>query len=221
MQWTLFAGVPAEELRQVLAIARRRRFTRGEVVFHQHDPADSLHLVESGRFAVRTMTRLGGESLLSIRGPGDVFGELALVLGAPRAATVAALEPSETLAVYRADFDELRRARPEVDRTLAVLFAGALVRMDELLGEAYYVPAEHRVLRRLLEAAEAYGGPAPDTEVALTQEQLAALAGASRATVNAVLARERRRGTIDLRRGHVTLRDPEALARRAARSEAR
>jgi CRP-like cAMP-binding protein len=211
MQWTVFADVPAEDLGPVLAIARRRTFKRGEVVFHQHDPGDSLHLVVSGRFAIRTTTQLGEESLLSIRGPGDVFGELALVSGDSRTATVVALEPSETQAVHRTDFDELRRKRPEVDRMLVVLLARALARMDELLGESYYVTAERRVVRRLLDAAAMFG----DTEVPLTQEQLAALAGASRATVNAVLARERRRGTVDLGRGRITLRDPEALGRRA------
>jgi CRP/FNR family cyclic AMP-dependent transcriptional regulator len=215
MQWALLAEVPPEDLRQVLAIARRRTFRRGEVVFHQHDPADSLHLVVAGRFAIRTATQLGEESLLSIRGPGDVFGELALVSGEARTATVVALESAETLGVYRSDFEHLRRTQPAVDRMLVLLLARALARMDELLAESYYVTAERRIVRRLLEAAEAYGGQVPETEIVLTQEQLAALAGASRATVNAVLARERRRGTIDLRRGRITLRDPQALARRA------
>jgi len=215
MEWTVFADVPAEDLRPLLAIARRRTFKRGEVVFHQNDPADSLHLVVAGRFAVRTTTRLGEESLLSIRGPRDVFGELALVSTESRTATVSALEPSETLAVHRSDFEELRRRRPEVDRMLVQLLAHALARMDALLGESYYVTAERRVVRRLLEVAEAYGGRTAGTEIPLTQDQIAALAGASRSTVSAVLARERRRGTIDLRRGHVTLRDPDALARRA------
>jgi CRP/FNR family transcriptional regulator, cyclic AMP receptor protein len=215
MEWTVFADVPAEDLRPVLAIARRRTFRRGEVVFHQHDPADSLHLVVSGRFAIRTSTQLGEESLLSIRGPDDVFGELALVSGEARTATVVALEPSETLAVHRTDFDGLRRRRPEVDRMLVLLLARSLARMDELLAESYYVTAERRVVRRLLDAAETYGGRVPDTEIPLTQEQLASLAGASRQTVSAVLSRERRRGTIDLGRGRVILRDPTALARRA------
>jgi hypothetical protein len=91
-EWTVFADVPAEDLRPMLATARRRTFRRGEVVFHQNDPADSLHLVVAGRFAVRTTTRLGEESLLSIRGPHDVFGELAVVSTESRTATVIALE---------------------------------------------------------------------------------------------------------------------------------
>jgi len=215
MQWELLAGVPAEDARRVLAIGRRRTFGRGEIVFHQLDPADSLHLVAGGRFAVRRTTPLGEDALLAIRGPGAYFGELALVSGGARSATVQALEPSETLAVYRTDFDELRRRFPQVDKVLVLMLAQELRRMDELLSEAFYVSAERRVLRRLLEVSEAYGGAVPGVAVPLTQEQLAALAGTSRATVNAVLSAERQRGTLSLGRGRTTLDDPAALARQA------
>lgn len=215
MEWTLLADVPAADRDRLLEIARRRSFKHGEVVFHQDDPGDSLHLVSAGRFAISARTELGEESLLAIRFAGEIFGELALVAGGRRTATVEALEPSETLAVYRDDFEALRNSHPGIDRLLVVLLAHQLARMDVLLSEAYHVSAERRVLRRLLEAAGAYGGAVTGTEVALTQEQLASLAGASRPTVNAVLARERRRGTIGLRRGRVAIADPAALARSA------
>ncbi len=215
MQWKLLAEVPEEDVRTLLSIARRRSFRRGEVVFHQLDPADSLHLISRGRVAIRRTTQLGEDALLAIRGPGDLFGELALVTDGSRSATVLAIEELETLAVFRTDFDELRRKHPRVDRVLVVLLAQEVRRMDELLSEAYYVSADRRVLRRLLEVSEAYGGATPGTEVPLTQEQLAALAGTSRATVNAVLSAERRRNTIELARGRTILRDPSKLARRA------
>jgi CRP-like cAMP-binding protein len=199
----------------VLAIGRRRTFARGEVVFHELDPADSLHLVAAGRFSVRRTTSLGEDSLLVIRGPGDFFGELALVVGGRRSATVQALEAAETLAVYSADFDRLRAGYPGVDQVLVQILAQEVRRMDELLVEAYYVSAERRVLRRLLEVAAAYGPVEAGVAVPLTQEQLAALAGTSRATVNAVLSVERQRGTVSLGRGRTTINDPGALARRA------
>jgi CRP-like cAMP-binding protein len=215
VEWELLAGVPAEDARRVLAIGRRRTFARGEVVFHELDPADSLHLVAAGRFSVRRTTPLGEDSLLVIRGPGDFFGELALVVGGRRSATVQALEAAETLAVYSADFDRLRAGYPGVDQVLVQILAQEVRRMDELLLEAYYVSAERRVLRRLLEVAAAYGSVEAGVAVPLTQEQLAALAGTSRATVNAVLSVERQRGTVSLGRGRTTINDPGALARRA------
>jgi CRP/FNR family transcriptional regulator, cyclic AMP receptor protein len=212
MRWELLADVPDDEIRRVLSIARRRTFSRGEVVFHEHDPADSLHLVAKGRFAVRITTPLGESALLAIRGPGESFGELALVSGpeAVRSATVEALEAGETHAVYRREFDALRHEHPLVGDVLVAVLAEAVRRTNELLLDAYYAPAETRVLRRLRDLAAAF----PDGEVRLTQEDLASLAGTSRATVNRVLRDAERRGAVELRRGRTVVRDPDALGRR-------
>jgi CRP-like cAMP-binding protein len=92
VEWRLLQGVPEEEVRLLLSKARRRNFRRGEVVFHRDDPADSLHLIVKGRFAIRVMTPLGEQATIAVRGPGDSFGEMALVgQAARRSATVEAL----------------------------------------------------------------------------------------------------------------------------------
>jgi CRP/FNR family cyclic AMP-dependent transcriptional regulator len=214
MRWRLVAGVPEEDVRQLLSIARRRTFRRGEVVFHRDDPADSLHLVQKGRFAVRIMTPLGETATIAVRGPGDTFGEMALVgESARRAATVAALEDSETFAVNPTEFQWLRKELPQVDLIQIAFLAAEVRRLDELLLEALYVPVERRVLRRLVELTATYAQG--DGEIPLTQEQLAELAGTSRATVNKVLRDEQRRGTVELRRGKTLVRRPDELARRA------
>lgn len=201
-------------MRRLISVGRRRTFSRGEVVFHREDPADSLHLVQKGRFAVRIMTPLGETATIGIRGPGDSFGEMALVdESAHRAATVAALEDGETLAVYQAEFHRLRKEHPQVDRVLMAFLAGEVRRQNELLLEALYIPVERRVLRRLVELAETYARA--DGEIPLTQEQLAELAGTSRATVNKVLREEQERGTVELQRGKTLVLQPDELARRA------
>jgi CRP-like cAMP-binding protein len=207
--------MPAEELRPVIAIARRRSFERGEVVFHDGDPADCVHLIAKGRFAVRITTPLGDTAMLTVRGPGEAFGELALV-GAEsvRSASVAALEPAATHAVYRTDFERLRREHRDVDRLLVSLLAGQVRQLSRLLVDAYYATAEQRVLRRLLDVAALYGEGSP-VVVPVTQESLAELAGTSRATVNQVLREEASRGTLALARGRTTVLDAAALARRA------
>src|SRR2546421_1928380 len=106
-------------MRQLLTIARRRTFSRNEVVVNRGDPADSLHLIVSGRFGVRISTPVGDTALIAVRGPGDAFGELALVTpDAKRSATVAALEPGETRSVYRDDFVRLQRTHPSVNAVL-------------------------------------------------------------------------------------------------------
>jgi CRP/FNR family transcriptional regulator, cyclic AMP receptor protein len=215
VEWQLLRDVPADDVRQVLQIARRRTFARGEVVFHRGDPADSLQLVVSGRFAVRITTPLGDSALIAVHGPGDAFGELALVSEyAARSATVSALEPAETRSVYRDDFVRLQREHPSVNAVLARLLAEQVRRMDERVVEAHYVDADKRVRRRLLELAEVYGGGAGVT-IPLTQEDLADMAGTSRATVNRVLREEQRRGSVELQRGKTVVLDGEALGKRA------
>src|SRR6476659_4303200 len=79
MRFRLLAGVPEAEAQRLLAVARRRAFARGEVVFHRDDPADCLHLIAKGRFAVRVITPLGDTATVAVRGVGDNFGETALV----------------------------------------------------------------------------------------------------------------------------------------------
>jgi len=212
MEWPVLAGVPEEEVQQVLSIARRRKFGRGEVVFHQEDPADTLHLIAKGRFVVRVTTPLGDTAIYAVLGPGEMFGELALLGGddTRRSATVAALEPGETRSIHKIDFERLRGRNPETANVFIAILAGQVARLSKHLVEALYVPADKRVLRRLTEMAEIFS----DGVVPLTQEDLAGLAGTSRATVNRVLREEEERGTVKLGRGRTTVLDAEALARR-------
>jgi CRP/FNR family cyclic AMP-dependent transcriptional regulator len=214
MEWPLLAGIPEEDVRRLLAVARRRTFARGEVVFHRDDPADSLHLVVRGRFGARVLTPLGDSVLVDVLGPGQSFGELALLEpDARRSATVEALDAGETRSVYRDDFVALQRDHPGVKDVLLRLLAEQLRRATERLVEAHYVDAETRVRRRLVELASTY----EDGVVPLTQEDIAAMAGTSRATVNRVLREEVNLGAVALARARTTVRDLESLESRCRR----
>ena len=216
MEWALLAGVPDDDVRELLRVARRRRFARNEVVFHRDDPGDSLHLIQKGRFSLRVATPLGDVATIAVLGPGDSFGEMALLAEEPRrSATVTALEEAETFAVHRAEFEQLRSRHPEVDRILLRFLAGELRRMNERMLEALYVSAEKRTLRRLVELADLYRSADGEIVVTLTQESIAELAGVARPTVNAVLRDEEKRGTIALERGRTRIVDLDELTRRA------
>jgi CRP/FNR family transcriptional regulator, cyclic AMP receptor protein len=216
MEWRLLADVPEEDVRELLQVARRRTFSRGEVVFHRDDPGDSLHLIVTGRFAIRVMTPLGDTATIAVRGPGESFGEMALVSeDTRRTATVEALEPAETFAVYRTDFERIRQSNPTVTQALITFLVHEVRMLNERLLEAHYIPAERRVLRRLVELTELYPDADEGRVVPLTQEELAQLAGTSRATVNQVLRREEERGTVELQRGRTLVLDRDALAKRA------
>ena len=217
MQFRLLEGVPEADRRRLLAIARRRRFARGEVVFHRDDPADSLHLVVKGRFAVLMVTPLGQTATIAVCGAGDSFGETALLAArAKRTATVRALEEAETFAVDDVAFAELREGFPGIDRILFAFLSAELRRTNELLVEALYLPVDRRLRRRLLELTRIYGSE-QDAEVTipLTQTELAELAGTSRATANQILRDEEERGAVRLERGRIVTLDRAGLARRA------
>jgi CRP-like cAMP-binding protein len=216
MEWRLLEGVPAEEVRRLLSIARRRSFRKGEVVFHRGDPADSLHLISKGRFKVQVMTPLGEPATIAIRGAGDSFGEMAIVgEGAKRSATVEALEASETFCVVESEFARLRGGYPSVDRLLIDLLASEVRTLNERLLEALYVPVDRRVVRRLAELSRLYATDGGRVVIPLTQEELAGLAGTTRPTVNQVLRALEESGVVDLGRGKTTVIDAHALEARA------
>jgi CRP-like cAMP-binding protein len=208
-------GVPTEQVRELLSVARRRTLRKGEVVFHRGDPADSLHLISKGRFKVVVMTPLGDQATIAIRGPGDSFGEMAVVAkNTKRSATIEALETAETFAVLDRDFKRLRRTNPGIDELLINFLADEVRLLNERLLEALYVPVEQRVVRRLVELAAIYASGA-GTEIPLTQDEIAGLAGASRVTVNQVLNDLQDAEAVALARSRITIRDADVLARRS------
>ncbi len=217
MTWQLLAPLDEEQRARVLQAARPRTFHKGEVVFHEGDPGESLHLVRSGRFAVRVSVPSGDTATLSVLSVGDSFGELALIKDShERTATVVALEPSGTLALGRQDFLELRRSSPGVEQLLVQMLADRVDELSRSLLEALYVGVDRRVIRRLVDLAGAYQRPGETTvTIPMTQDDIAGMAGATRPTVNQVLQRLAATGTVALGRGRIELLDLDGLRRRS------
>jgi CRP-like cAMP-binding protein len=216
--WPLLRSLSEEDRRQVLAAARRRRFTRREVLFHEGDPGDTLHLIDKGRVAIRITTPLGDAATVGVLGRGDVVGEMAILEeGGRRGATVMALEATETLSIDRSAFLELRRRYPGVDLFMFDVLMANVRRVNVQLMEALFVPVDRRVIRRLLSLADIYAqrDQVDGVEVALTQDDLASLAGTSRATVNRVLRQAEEAGAVSLSRGRIRVTDRALLAKRA------
>ena len=214
MKWALLDGVPEDDVRALLSIARRRKFARGEVVFHEGDPADTLHLIDKGRFAVRTQTALGDTAILAVLGSGEMFGELALLDVASRsraAPPCRALEAGETplraphglrAPAPRAPGDDVGAHRDPAPARCGGSRATCWRRSTS--------PPTSASCAACVEVAALYD----DGVVPLTQEDLAGLAGTSRATVNRVLREEEARGTVKLGRGRTSVLDADALDRR-------
>jgi CRP/FNR family transcriptional regulator, cyclic AMP receptor protein len=220
MDWPVLASVPAADRRRLVDQMRRRAYRRDEVIFHQGDPADTLHLIAEGHLSVR-VTLAGGEFVIvDVLGPGDAVGELALIGSPrPRAATVIALERCETLSLGRDQFESLRASYPGIDRFLVELLSARVDRLNRYLLEALYVPAERRVLGRLLELCQLY---ADDDEqgivIPVTQDMLASLAGTTRPTANQVLGRLAASQVVEVSRGQIVVSNRGELRRRAGPS---
>ena len=155
-----------EEQRRVLAAATRRRYERGDVVFHQGDPGGTFHLVDRGRIKIATLLPTGESTTLAILGPGESFGEQALLTpDAARTATATALEPAQTLMIDGDDFHALRARHPEVNEFLVQVLAGQVRRLGDELAEARYVGADQRIGRQVLRLADLYGNGAKYTHI--------------------------------------------------------
>jgi CRP/FNR family cyclic AMP-dependent transcriptional regulator len=214
VEWALLQVLSGDERRDVIASARRRRFSGREVLFHAGDPGEALHLIASGWVAVYVTTPLGSTASFAMLGPGEAVGELALISPGERSATAIALEPTETLSLRREQFEDLRRRHLGIDRLLVELLAERVRRLDRELVEAYFVSAETRVIRRLLAVARRMPERDGRRAVRLTQEDLAGLAGTSRPTVNRALRELERAGAIAQARGRVDVLDLALLADR-------
>lgn len=214
MEWPLLAGLEPSERHELLASTVVRTFGRGAVVVHHEDPADGLHLVESGRFAVRVTTEAGDSAILNVLGPGDYFGELALLEQAEvRTASVVALEPACTRSLTVRSFTALRARHPAVDQVLLSLLARRVEELSTRLVETMYDGMDRRVSRRLAELVRAYAtGPDGPVVIPLTQDSLAEVVGGTRPSVNQALQRLAARGVVELGRGRLTVLDRSALA---------
>lgn len=220
VDWALLAELSVVDREQLLARARRRTYARTEVLVREGDPSDGLHLVESGRLAVRVDTAAGDTAMLNVIGPSDWFGELSLLGSrAPvRTATVVALEPATTRSLTAAAFADLRRAHPATGELLLTLLSQRVEELSDRLVEVMYDGLDRRVHRRLLDLVRIYGDgdPVRPVTVPLTQEQLAELVGGTRQSVNEVLQKLTRRGVVELERGRIVVHQPGALARQAS-----
>jgi CRP-like cAMP-binding protein len=215
-QMELIEGLTAAQTQQVISACRRHRFARREVIFHEGDQANAVHMIVSGHVGIRLGTPGGDAVTIDVMGPGRIFGELAL-LGSPstRTATAIALDPTETRSLSASAFTTLRHQHPEVTDALFAILLRRFRRQDDLLTEALYVPVDQRLLRRLADLAEIYSDGPPPVTIPLTHNDLAGLTGTTRESVTRLLRRLATRGTVALARGRIILLDPDEIRRQA------
>jgi CRP/FNR family cyclic AMP-dependent transcriptional regulator len=209
-----FAGLDTDALSRVAAGVRSRRFRRGEVIFHAGDPGDALFILLSGEVKISLPSEAGEEAILVRLRPGDVFGELALLDGAPRSATATALSAAETVVLPRDRFRELIAREPAVRDALLAALAAELRRLTTHVEELHFLDITGRLAACLVRLA-ADGTTESDGAVrlrtSLTQGDLASMVGSTRQSVNKLLGQFAADGYLRLERDAIVLTDLEGL----------
>jgi CRP/FNR family transcriptional regulator, cyclic AMP receptor protein len=196
-----------------------RSFPRSGLLMFEREPAERVMILLAGRVKVSRAGADGQELLLSIRDPGDVVGELGFIDGKPRIASVIALEPVEALVIPAQAFRTYLETTPRVAVTLLEVIARRFRDANDKLAQFASSDTLGRVSARVVELAERYGEPAPDgvaVAMPISQEELAAWAGASRAGVAHALQVLRDLGWIQTERRRVIVGDLDAVRARAA-----
>lgn len=212
----LFSTLAEEELNHVADVAVPRTFGSYQVVFREGDTSDTCYVIRSGHVrAVRG--HMDGRSItLAQFGPGDFFGELAMLDEERRSATIETLEQTEAIAILGADMRRLLREHPDIAVKLIAALGRRLRETNERLARQSFQTVQSRVataLGQLVEAARAEGADDSDVLITSTQAELAQLAGSSRESASRFLAVLERAGIITQGRGRLTVHDPAALER--------
>jgi CRP/FNR family cyclic AMP-dependent transcriptional regulator len=217
----MFRDLSQEQLDALAAGLRTRRYRRGETIFSQGDPGDALHIILAGRVKIASPSDTGVEAILATLRPGEFFGSLALLDGAPRSASAVAVEPTETLILPRDRFRALLDVSPAIRDHVFAELAGELRRLTNHVEELHFLDITGRLAARLARLAEEQGVPGEHGEIRIagpiTQGDLAAMVGSTRQSVNKLLGYFVDDGLIRMDRDALVVVDLPGLLRAAHR----
>jgi CRP/FNR family transcriptional regulator, cyclic AMP receptor protein len=194
------------------------RLDRGERLFSEGDDGEKLYIILTGKIKLTKAAPDGRENLLSVHGPGEMFGELSLFDPIPRTSSATAVTAARLAGLAHDDLRAWLTTRPEVAMNLLQALAQRLRRINEVKADLVFTDVPGRVAKALLDLAERFGVQTPDgvqVNHDLTQEELAQLVGASRETVNKALADFATRGWVQLAAKSVLITDTDRLRKRA------
>jgi CRP/FNR family cyclic AMP-dependent transcriptional regulator len=213
----LFHTLEEAQLRKVSALLRERRFRKGEVIFHQHDPGGCMYFILSGEVRIFLSSSDGREATICIYKDQTAFGEFSVIDDRPRSASAAALCDLTTLVLYKEDFLPLMRANFDLTLRIMSMLTERLRYTTNYTEQLAFLSATGRVATLLVKMAR-YNGEALPTRLNITQQQIAEHANISRELVNRVLREFADARLIAIERGAVIVRDLHELERRIERS---
>jgi CRP/FNR family cyclic AMP-dependent transcriptional regulator len=210
----LLSGLSEGELQRIAQVAVARRFPKGARVFHEGDESDACYVVRSGEVRVTREHSDGRAIALATLGPGEIVGELAMLDGEVRSASVEALSDVELLAISAPDMRGLLERNPEITSKLVVALTRRVRETNERVSRQSFQTVPSRVAGVLSQLVTEEGPSSPGHEgptIRMNQADLAQLAGTSRESVSRFLAVLERAGVVRVGRGRVTVIEPDRL----------
>jgi CRP-like cAMP-binding protein len=212
----LFRKLRADELDRLVVFTRWARYQARRVLFCKSDPGTSMMVVRHGRVKVCTHGECGKELVLDMFGPGEVFGEIALLDGSPRTADAVTIDDCELLVLDRRDFIPFLLEHPDASVRLLEVLTYRLRRTTLLLEDVAFREGPARLARRFLRLAEFSGRSVDDgviVDMPLSQQQLGDMVGMTRESINKQLKLWRKEGLIVWDRGYYTITNMDGLSK--------
>lgn len=211
---TMFGQLSEEERERLVTYMRIARHPARTTLFEKGDPGSNMMLVQRGRVKICTRSDDGKEVIFNLVKPGELFGEIALLDGAPRTASAVTLDPCELLVLDRRDFIPFLQRHPEACMRLIEVLCERLRRTSEMVENLLFLEGEARLARSLVQLAENFGREVVDgiqIDLRLSQQTLGDIVGLSRESVNKQIGHLRERGLIDNSDRYVTITDLDRL----------
>ena len=202
----LFSDLEETELDALSSKVVTRHYPRNTIIISEGDISDSLYCILSGRVKVFLSDDEGKEIILNSQGPGDYFGEMALLDAGPRSASVMTLEECRMALISKADFDEFLNQHREATRKIMCQLVKRLRALTDNVRSLALMDVYGRVARVLLELAEEKGDRLVIREE-LTQQDIANRVGASREMVSRILKELKTGGYIEVKKKHIVIKE--------------
>jgi len=212
----LLKALSDDELDRLLRFSNVHSYDAGEVIFRKGDPGEGMMAVLKGQIRIGVMSMEGKELIHNIIGPGQVFGEIALLDGNPRSADAVAIEPTDVLVVLRRDFVPFLESDAQLCIRLMSVLCDKLRQTSELAEDFMFLELRQRLAKRLVRMAQLYGRPWRQGVIInfrLPQRELAAMMGTSRESINKQLREWVEAGWLSVDRGNIAIHDVGALSR--------
>jgi CRP-like cAMP-binding protein len=215
----LLTALPAELARGLFSKARIASFAADQTVFLVGDVSDGCYQVEEGLLKVSVVAPGGGERILAILGPGALVGELSMIDGEPRSASVSALRETKLSFVSRASFEAFAESHPDLYRHMMAVLARRLRETNGALAATSFLSLKGRVARAVLSLADAFGQDVGGGRILVrqkvTQSDLGAMAGIARENVSRILKDWMDRKLVSRLAGYYCLENKAAIEREA------